>query len=215
MDYYIKLFPSSDYLPLAKELKDVYTVINALNLKIRSEYHHVVHGFGVFWGGVETDGGILNGAANIIKAGKTGSKYGFGQFYSQVEKEVNVKLTAFNRQIEREQAGIDGEIRKHEHEMAEYRVEMCDQCKFDASKSTFPEGFVPESSILFGLVSSPAQSKEDGKLVLKTGDSVTWRYIYDNPTYIETEGAFGYHRYKTYQEMIEGILKYCKEHYCR
>ena len=207
-----KNFDPKGMLALAKEISDVYTVIKALSIGLKSRYHVYSSSLGVFWSHYDHNA-ILQSAVNIIKAGKEGSKYGFNNFYRQVEDAVVSKFNRFIDQMKKENAEVVQRISDDERDLATYREEMCEDCKMDASKSTFPEGYVPKSSFLFG--STPAHSEKEGKIVLKNGDWVSWKYVYgDNVKYIEAEGS-GYGRYDTVAEMIEDILKKCKERYCK
>jgi hypothetical protein len=59
---------------------------------------------------------------------------------------------------------------------------MCENCKIDGRRTTFPKGYVEGYTFLF--ISTPAESETNGILSLKNGEEVTWKYVYDDPMII-------------------------------
>lgn len=143
----------------------------------------------------------------------------FANYYNSV-------LPALNARQQELEAKIENDRRTYEKYWAEkdkdrarrqaWRNEMCDNCKIDGNKTTFPKGYVEAYSGLF--TSYPAQSEESGKIVLKNGNTTTWKYIYDNPVYIEAKGGVlpGYsEKYNSVEELVETIIRICKQTYCQ
>lgn len=90
-----------------------------------------------------------------------------------------------------------------------YRQSMCENCLVDGSKSTFPKGYIEKYEGIF--TSRPAQSETDGELVLKNGETCTWKFIYhDSGTEIEVGGTYP-GTYESVEEMIETILNRCND----
>ena len=92
---------------------------------------------------------------------------------------------------------------------------MCENCKVDGSKTTFPEGYSEGFHGIF--INTPNTSKKAGKIVLKNGKTTEWEYVYRNDgslDYIAADGiVFG--QFDSVAEMVEAILKRCKELYCK
>ena len=99
-------------------------------------------------------------------------------------------------------------------ELAAYKANMCEKCRIDGSKTTFPEGYVDKWEFLF-MTAKPAQSQKDGRIVLVNGETITWKYIYhdDGTSEIKTEGAYR-GEYGSVDEMMDDIVKKCKNRYC-
>ena len=106
--------------------------------------------------------------------------------------------------------------RKDEASTRKYNAEMCESCKIDGDKTTFPQGYSEGYDGI--IIHTPATSKEDGKIVLKNGNSTKWWYVYrDNGDvdYVKIDGFWGTRRFDNVPEMVEYILKSCKEQYCK
>lgn len=95
-----------------------------------------------------------------------------------------------------------------------YLAEMCDKCKIDGDKTTVPTGYKPEDKGIF--FSTPAQSEKEGRIQMHNGKVVYWKYIYDGKyTKIETYGDLGNKTYSSKEEMMDGVIRACKEKYCQ
>ncbi len=104
--------------------------------------------------------------------------------------------------------------KNEEEAYAAYKANMCENCKIDGSKTTFPSGYVDKWEFLF-LTVKPAQSEKEGRIVLVNGETVSWKYIYhDNGrSKIEIRGAYD-GEYDSVNEMMADIVEKCKMKYC-
>lgn len=96
----------------------------------------------------------------------------------------------------------------------ERRQFMCDNCKINGKESTIPRGYQEAFSFLFFDI-SPAQSEEDGEIVLMNGDKIAWRFLYgegndrvqaNSPAYDIIDQNF-----KSVEEMLNTILEQCQK----
>ena len=84
---------------------------------------------------------------------------------------------------------------------------MCEKCLIVGKESTFPKGYVEAYHGIF--TSRPAQSDEDGVLVLQNGEQCKWKfYYYESGTIIDVSGDYS-GKIKSVGEMVEKILEDC------
>lgn len=143
----------------------------------------------------------------------------FYDFYNAIYPDIQANEEWINNELEdyliNDWKRIKSEWSKDEAEkMRNYNANMCEKCKINGKESTIPQGYEPgDDSWLFG---HPARSKEKGKIVFQNGDISQWRYIYEGgETTIEVSGGWYDGKYKNEKEMWDGLIRQCKEKYCR
>lgn len=212
-------YDPKNVLPKAREVRDVYIAFRAIRMGFRDRYYGSLPLIGRCWRDdlEKEDRGKLTNAINLAKVYQTGSKYGFGNLFAQLEKNLNKKKQDFEAKISSDADSYRAELRRSEAYHQQYKQEMCESCKVDGSKTTFPEGYVEGFHGIF--INTPNTSKEDGKIVLKNGNTTKWRYVYRSNgslDYIEAEGGvLLYDKFDSIAEMVEKILQRCKELYCK
>ena len=212
-------YDPKNYLPKARELRDISTAMYAIG-KPYLGYRGQSFWSGHYWAGdkVAEDRQRLTDAINMSKAYH--SKYGFDNLFAKFNSRLVQVKQKFEEYVTSEyQAWTEWreeQRRKDEAYSRKYNAEMCESCKIDGRRTTFPEGYSEGYSGIF--IHIPSTSKEDGKIVLENGNNTTWRYVYrynGDVDYIETEGFLGHNRFDTVPEMVEYILKRCKDLYCK
>ena len=224
-------FDPDGKVSVAKETADFYVLRHALNDSFHSYIgkQGITYSRGLFgiqvphwenedrpaWDSkpLKTDRKMLSDGRAVLQRG---SRHGFARFYqsaasllSQRERALEDWIRSQERELEYSQARYDGKKKQ-------YYDEMCENCKIDGEKTTFPKGFVEAYTGLFWR-KVPAQSEESGRLVLKNGLSTKWKYIYENSkTYIEAEGGvILFERYDNVDEMVKDIIDKCRSQYCK
>lgn len=100
-----------------------------------------------------------------------------------------------------------------------YRANMCENCKFVAKETIFPEGYVDRYEFLFLENKVPPQSAEAGKFVLKNRDVIEWKYFFTEVKMIKIISCSMHYdlkgkQFRTVDEMMKAILEKCKKLYC-
>ena len=103
----------------------------------------------------------------------------------------------------------------NERSERDHRAEMCENCKIDGRRTTFPKGYVEGYSFLF--LSTPGESETAGNLSLKNGEDVKWKYIYDDPMVeIEFMGSYSGHiqgrtKAEVVAKLVDQIITECNK----
>lgn len=161
--------------------------------------------------------GKLNDA--IAACRNLSSDPALGSFFKQSLPKLNAKLaktTAYS-DAERKKYLETRQKFNEEQRIKKERYEewLCDGCKIDGEKTSFPKGYVEGFRSLF--LTYPAESKEKGKIVLKNGCSIEWKWVYDTHPYIKAKGSlwYGSREFDSVEIMIDTIIQNCKEKYCK
>ena len=118
----------------------------------------------------------------------------------------------FEKKISNQKREFRNELENRNRRHKDWKQEMCDNCKIDGSKTTFPSGYVEGYRGI--IIHTPAESKESGRIVLKNGSWMEWKYIYDDyKTYIKTDGFLS-KEFDSVAEMMDVFIKKCKERFC-
>ena len=221
IDAYEKLkYDPKNYLPKARELRDIKTAFYTIGMAFRAEYYGSMILLGFCWRSdwEKEDRKRLTDAINLVESYH--SKYGFDQLFAQLDISLKAKKEEFEKKIANDISAFNKEYDRRERSFQEYKktymAEMCESCKIDGDKTTFPQGYSEGYDGI--IIHTPATSKEDGKIVLKNGNSTKWWYVYrDNGDvdYVKIDGFWGTRRFDNVPEMVEYILKSCKELYCK
>ena len=208
-------YDPNNLLPKAKEIRNVYTTLHSrFQHYAREKYwgSRLVVGF-CWWDDFEKkDRTVIDDALRVARLGKAESKY-FKKFYSQIENELNETKSEFEKKISKQKFAFRNELEDRERRHKQYMQNMCDNCKIDGSRTTFPEGYVEGYKGI--IINTPNRSEKKGKIVLINGVSTSWEYIFENNrTYIKTDG-FVTGDFDTIGEMMEALIKQCKDTYCR
>ena len=100
-----------------------------------------------------------------------------------------------------------------QQKIEEHRQFMCENCKINGKESTIPRGYQESISFLFFDI-SPAQSEEDGEIVLMNGDKITWRFLYGEGNDRVQAKSHEYdinQNFKSVEEMLNTILEQCQK----
>lgn len=91
------------------------------------------------------------------------------------------------------------------------RIVLCDNCKIDGEKTTFPKGWTEGFSSFF--LSRPGESEDAGVIVFKNGFEIKWKYIEDDGK-IRYKNLENGKLYDRADDMVSDMIKYCKDMYC-
>ena len=224
---FIALNEASNYDPQGMkdkvcEMRDVYKVMDALNMKFRDRYY----GFSLWsiitmyyeWLGdeVQKDRDLLKTGINLSANLKGKSKYGFGSFMTQAEKELKKKLQQFDTRIENDKAHFD-EMRSREMARRDkVDQELSKQVDWDRSKT-------PSGKLDSGLFDTYWYYENEGEIKFKHGSNVVVYNAYYNDRKGERFSHIGivyasddikrgmgdayYTHFKNRKEMVDAILK--------
>ena len=210
---------SQGILDLTDELVAVYAVWDALHFKF---HPHYISGF-VFinWnaGAVDGDYATINNGLRIAEEKGKDSQFAFRPFCNEALPILKTRKKDLEKHLEEERQYYEARVSRME-DMQEaskaYNAKMCEKCMVDAQKSTVPTGYVDGWSFLF-IFGAPAQSKEDGVIVMQNGDRITWKYVWgEDFEGIVASGAFmNETHFESEDEMIKSIIEQCQKRYCR
>ena len=204
------------------ELQESYAVLNALTFEF-SNYRLMnlasILYLRYFWDDVaeKNDISTISNALDIARKKGKDSQYTFKPFYAKAlpilekrDKDLQVHLDKARKAY----AKYEAELREKARSYEEYKASMCDRCKINGSKTTFPKGYVEGWSFLW--MTWPGESAEDGEIVMVNGEKIKWRFIYEeHSTSVEAEGDFMYKTsFDTVDEMVNSIIEQCKRKYC-
>lgn len=209
-----------------KEMKEVSAVLEALSFQFdqRKYYQYIslatIFSFRYFWSlsAEKKDNDILNNALAIASNKGKDSHCVFNAFYATATPVLQQRMQDLVKYVgnaRKEYARYEANVQKQERSFEEYKTQMCNNCKIDGKKTTFPKGYSEAWSFLF--LDYPAHSEEDGKIILVNGQTINWRYVYDdNYKEIEAEGDDLFYRkeFSSVDEMINTIIEECKNKYC-
>ena len=224
---FITLYQTAKYdpkgaLPKAWELNDVFYVTDALKMKIRDQYY----GYSawslltMFYDWLDkaenNDRKLLSTGIDKARKGKTDSKYGFKNFFSQAEDRLTKKKADFEDKISKDIAIYNKMVDKEREKRRQIEEELSKQINWEKSK--YPSGELTSS-----LLSSHWWYDEPGEIRFKAGtDVVNYNaYYYDrNGTDLESfqiiyasdniKASMGddyYKSFKNMKEMVEAISK--------
>ena len=221
-EYFIKQYRPLNYdpkgvLPKATEICDLQTVRAALAIDLQKKYiyHHLILGLQFEMTAALKDTALMGHAIRIASSKSLIIEQNpFGDYYRKVIDDLyftNDKMYD----------NINSQIREYNGKLLEkkqYEAEMCEKCKIIGSKTIMPTGYMEENTSWF--FGHPAQSEESGKIVLATGEEITWKYLYpgSNRTKRTVEASwdpFWYEKeFDSEEELMNAIVKKCKELWC-
>ena len=157
----------------------------------------------------------INDAIRIAQAKSKDNKCVFQPFYSEAVSLLAQRKKDFEHHLDNARkayAAYLEDYRDEQERISRYSAQMCEKCKIDGSKTTFPKGYVKGWEGIF--FSSPGESEEDGVITLMNGEKIPWTFVYDENTYIRTGGSTYSDTYDSVDEMIKAIEKKCKQLWC-
>ena len=215
-------------LPKAKDLIEVNYVLQALTYEfsdnyIKASFRSILTLRG-YWNefAEQKDIKTMNNGLNVVKSKSQDSMCVFKPFYTKAlpiletkNKELTAHLDKWRKRYAEYDAAERAKAAESERRYQEWKSEMCDKCKIDGEKTTFPSGYQEGWEFLF--FGEPAQSEDDGVIVLVNGEKINWRYIYDDGYYpIYAKGdLFSEKGFESVDEMMKYIVEKCKGRYCR
>ena len=226
---FIKLYQSLNYdpsnvLPKAMEIKDLYYVVEALKMEIKSHYY----GYSLwslltmFYDWLdkeeEQDRLLLDTGLEKARLGQESSKYGFAGFFSQAADVLYQKKQDFESKISSDMAEYSRMAKNEKAERAAREAELSKEIDGERSKD-------PSGELTSGLFDAYWYFENEGEIIFKSGSN----YVKYNAFYYDRNGqdfshfeitnasrsienAMGSDRhklFKTMSEMVNAILKAC------
>lgn len=207
-------YDPDNLLPKVKEMDNIKTALSGRHMDYSRDTYwgsRFLVGF-CWWDDLENeDRTKIDNALSTARLGKVNSKY-FKDFFVQVERDLAETKMNFEKKISNQKREFRNELENRDRRHKDWKQEMCDNCKIDGSKTTFPSGYVEGYRGI--IIHTPAESKESGRIVLKNGSWMEWKYIYDDyKTYIKTDGFLS-KEFDSVTEMMDVFIEKCKERYC-
>ena len=209
-------YDPDNVLPKAHEIYKVYTVVEALNLRLRDKYYSATL-FGGGWSWDQQDvtdhrTALLNGLY-AAREGKINSKYGYQNFFSSAFPILDKKYNNFEEKVEKQRLSYNNWVREHNKERAE-RLER-ERHEVDTENQVSPSGELVGHSF-FGR--DGFHYENDGKLHSKNGTDFCYYNIhFDNDKKIDyyyitscsskvSNYLNGKYKYKTNSELISAFM---------
>jgi hypothetical protein len=167
-------------IPKAKEIKDVYKVVQSLKFKFPEHYY----GFDLFsvltmtysWldDREKSDREELENGLKLARAGKTNSKYGFQSFYSSATEKLEKKYSEFVNKVSTERAAYIKHKERAREQWTETDKKMSKAIDWERSKA--PSGKLES----YGFLTTYYRYENDGRIYNQTGrEYLDYNVIYD------------------------------------
>ena len=215
-DYLVGKFSTNDkyhLLAKAQELLSCTVILNGfIGEQIYSDYLRPGSNF------------IITDKESMARYTPDAFKSAIGECKKRLAKEpgnkmVDQALSRFTGLYEQYNMDVAEYKRKDIEWITAYRANMCENCKFVAKETIFPEGYVDNYKFLFIDNKVPPQSEKEGKFVLKNRDFIEWKYFFAETKMIKIISCSMHYDLKgeqfyTVDEMMKAILERCRKLYC-
>ena len=210
-------YDPENMVPKAKKAVDFQDVCYGINMRVASVYHGEEYAFTALLLNkpyyfdrkeAQRDTATMGRAIRAAHRGMNEDRDVFTLFYEDnidaLYRKQSQLFDSINKSIEFVNEQNTAAVKKH-------RRQMCEACKVDGSRSTFPKGYVEAYRGIF--FSSPAESETEGELSLKNGESCYWKYVFEpTGTIIVVRGRYP-GTFSSVEEMVTTILQKCNEYW--
>lgn len=221
-NYFLNLYNPLNYDPKgvlakAKEMRELEIVRRAMAIDINKKYiyEHLLLGLQFEMTAALNDTALMGHAIRIASKKKLIIEQSpFRDYYRQVIDDLYLKNDKMYDNINSQIHEYNGKL----FEKRQYEAEMCEKCKIVGSKTIMPSGYVEENTSWF--FGHPAQSENDGKIVLANGEEIKWKYLYPGSDRTKTtiEASWSYwffdKEFESEKELMDAIIKECKSTWC-
>ena len=224
---FITLYQKAKYdpngaLPKAMELNDVFYVIDALKMKFLDHYY----GYSLWslltmfydWldDAEKSHRELLSTGLEKARNGKTNSKYGFKNFFSQAADQLSRKKTQFENKISSDIAEYNRMVASEKEDRRKTQEKLSKEIDWERSKD-------PSGKLTSGLFDAYWYYEKNGNIYFKAGSNnveynvhyydrkgerfVGFYIVYCSDKIRRNLGDKSYSYFKTKKEMIDAILK--------
>lgn len=208
-------FDPENMVPKAKQAVDFQEVCYGINMRIAPAYHGEEYALTAlllnkpYYFNIREAQKDTTTMGHVIRAAHRGineDRDVFALFYEEYIDALYRKQSQLFDCINKSIAFVN---EQNTAAVKKYRRQMCEACKVDGSRSSFPKGYVEAYRGIF--FSTPAESETEGELYLKNGENCSWKYVFEpSGTIIVVRGRYP-GTFSSVEEMVTDILKRCTE----
>jgi hypothetical protein len=208
-------FDPENMVPKAKQAVDFQEVCYGINMRIAPAYHGEEYALTAlllnkpYYFNIreaQKDTTTIGHAIRAAHRGMNEDRDVFALFYEENIDALYRKQSQLFDCINKSIAFVN---EQNTAAVKKYRRQMCEACKVDGSRSSFPKGYVEAYRGIF--FSTPAESETEGELYLKNGENCSWKYVFEpSGTIIVVRGRYP-GTFSSVEEMVTDILKRCTE----